>query len=304
LKRNPFDVIRRGFDNAVANWQVVLLRLGEGMVMITIVIGAVFAAAIPVIVSAGLSHFDPSSLDSASQFFAELVLEHWLLLVYLLALVFVILGLLIAVHSFVEAGSARVYVDGERAPGFRAFAFERWWAGGWRGWWPVFWIYNFAWSVGGLVILVPPVITIVGMFVVSENGARVAIGCAGLAFTVLLLIPTAIAMGIWTQKAIAVCVARGIGAAEALRAARREIRLDFGRHLAVALIMMVISFVAAGVVSGLNIPLNLGNQHRGLDFVAIFFAPVQIMMSVVQSALSAAAGAWFLASFVALTEER
>jgi hypothetical protein len=72
----------------------------------------------------------------------------------------------------------------------------------------------------------------------------------------------------------------------------------------VALIMMVISFVAAGVVSGLNIPLNLGNQHRGLDFVAIFFAPVQIMMSVVQSALSAAAGAWFLASFVALTEER
>jgi hypothetical protein len=304
LKRNPFDVIRRGFDNAVANWPVILLRIGEGMVMIAIVIGAVFAAVIPVIVAARLSHFDASSIDSASQFLAELILEHWLLLVYLFVLAFVILGVLIAVHSFVEAGSARVYVDGERAPGFRAFAFERWWAGGRRGWWPVFWIYNFAWSVGGLVILVPPVITLAGMFLVSENGARIAIGCAGLAFTVLLLIPTAIVIGIWTQKAITICVARTVGAAEALRAARREIRLDFGRHLAVALIMIGISFVAASVGSGFNIPLSLGDHHRGFDLVPIFFAPMQIMLSVVQSALSAAAGAWFLASFVALTEER
>src|SRR5205085_2425046 len=191
LKRNPFDVIRRGFENAMANWPVILLRIGEGLIMIGIVIAAVFAAVVPVVVAANVSHFDTSSIDSASQFFAELIIEHWMLLLYLFLLSFVIFGLLIALHSFVEAGSARVYIDGERAPGFRAFAFDRWWAGGRRGWWPVFWIYNLAWSVGGLIILVPPVITIAAMLLVDANGARIVLGCAGLAFTVLLLIPTA-----------------------------------------------------------------------------------------------------------------
>jgi hypothetical protein len=303
LKRNPFDVIRRGFENAMANWPVILLRVVEGLVLIGIVIGAVIAVVVPVFVSAGLSHFDINSVDSASEFFAMLVLEHWMLLVYLFLLALVIFGLLIAVHSFVEAGSARVYIDGERAPGFRAFAFDRWWAGGWRGWWPVFWIYNLAWSVAGLILLVPLTITIVAMFLIGETGARIALGCAGLAFTFLLLIPTAFVVGIWTQKAITICVSRALGAVESLRASRREIGLDFGRHFAVALIMMVIGFVAASVVSGLNIPFSLGHHQRGFDLMPLFFAPVQLMLSVVQSALSAAAGAWFLASFVALTEE-
>ena len=245
MKRNPFDVVRRGFENAVANWPVILLRIAEGLVMIGIVIAAILAAVVPVVVSAGLSKFDMRNVDSASQFFAELLIEHWMLLAYLLVLAFLILGVLIAVHSFVEAGSARVYIDGERVPGFRAFAFDRWLAGGREGWWPVFWIYNFAWSVGGLIVLVPPVITIAAMFLVSENGARVVLGCAGLSFTVLLMIPVGIAMGIWTQKAITICVARAVGAVESLRAARHEIRIDFGRHLAVALIMIVIGFVAA-----------------------------------------------------------
>ena len=302
MKRNPFDVIRRGFENAMANWPVILLRIAEGLIMVGIVIGAVFAAVIPVVVAAGLSHFDANNIDSASQFFAELVIGHWMLLLYLLLLATLLLGVLIGIHSFVEAGSARVYIDGERAPGFRAFAFDRWLAGGRERWWAVFWIYNLAWSVGGLIVLVPPVITIVAMFLVSENGARIVVGCAGLAFTVLLMIPTAIVIGIWTQKAITICVARAVGAVESLRAARREIKLDFGRHLAVALIMMVISFVAASVVSGFNIPLSLGDHNR-LNLVPIIFAPMQVMLSVVQSALSAAAGAWFLASFVALTEE-
>ena len=302
MKRNPFDVIQRGFQNALANWPVILLRLGEGMVMIAIVIAAIFAAVVPVVVAANLSHFDTSSIDSASRFFAELLIEHWLLLLYLLLLAFVILGVLIAVHSFVEAGSARVYIDGERAPGFRAFAFDRWWAGGRRGWWPVFWIYNLAWSVGGLIVLVPAVITIAAMLLVDATGARVAVGCGGLAFTVLLLIPTAFVMAVWTQKAITICVARAVGAVESLRAARREIRLDFGRHLAVALIMVVIGFIAGSVVSGFSIPFNLGHHNR-LDLIPLFFAPVQIMLSVVRTALSAAAGSWFLASFVALTEE-
>lgn len=302
MKRNAFDVLRRGFDNVVANWPLIVIRVVEGMVMVGIVIGAVIAAVIPILVSAGLDRFHFNDVTDASQFVAMLIFEHWALLLYLFGLAFVLLGVLIAVHSFVEAGSAQVYIDGERIAGFRAFAMDRWMSGGRLGWWPVFWIYNFAWSIGGLVILIPAVLTIVFMLLVNDVGPRVAVGCAGLAFIVLLMIPVGILVGIWTQKAITICVARAAGAAESLAMARREIKLDFGRHLGVALMMMVISFVVAGAVSGVSIPFQFGNQHH-VSFVPLFFAPMQLMLSVIQTALSAAVGSWFLASFVALTEE-
>ena len=302
MKRSAIDVLRRGFENALANWPLILIRIAEGVVLAAIVIGAVVAAIVPILVAAGMNRFDLGNADSAAQFLAEQFFQHWILLLYLLGLAMLILGVLIAVHSFVEAGSARVYVDGERVAGFRAFAVDRWLEGGRRGWWPVFWIYNLAWSVGALILLVPLAFTIVFMLLVSENGVRVAIGCAGIAITVALLIPIGIAMAIWTQRAIAVCVARALGAIESLDTARREIKLDLGRHVAVALILMVVGFVAAMVVSGANIPFSFGND-RHVSLLPLIFAPVQIVMSLLQMVISAAIGAWTLSSFVALTEE-
>ena len=306
MKRSAIDVLRRGFENALANWPLVLLRIAEAVVMAMIVIGAVIAAVIPVVVSAGLNKFDIGNPQNVAEFFASLVLEHWMLLGYLFGLAFVILGVLIAVHSFVEAGSAQIYVDGERVAGSRAFAIDRWLGGGRKGWWAVFWIYNFAWSVGGLIILIPAIFTILFMLIVSEAGARVAIGCVGLALMVVLMMPVAVLVGMWTQKAIAVCVARSLGAADALRAARREIKLDFGRHFLVMLLLIVIGFIAGGIISGVSFPFSFagGSSHRGASLLPLFFAPVQIVLSLLQTAASAAMGAWSLASFVALTEER
>ncbi len=304
MKRTVVDVLRRGFDNVIANWQLLLLRFGEAVLLAIIVIGAIVAAIIPVVVSAGLGKFDIGNPNSAAELLVTLVMEHWMLLLYLFLLVFLILGVAIGIHSFVEAGSARVYIDGERTPGMRAFTFDRWLKGGREGWWVVFWIYNLAWSVAALILLVPAVITLAGTLLVTQTAGRVAIGCAGLALIVLLMIPTAIVIGIWTQKAIAICVARALGAMDALRAARREIKLDFGRHLAVAVVVLVMSFIAAGLVSSFSIPLSIGSHTHRVSFAPLFFAPMQIMLSVVQNALSMAVGAWYLASFVALTEER
>lgn len=304
MKRPVTDILRRGFDNVIANWQLLLLRLGEVVLMAGVIIGAVVAAIIPIAVSAGLGKFDIGNPDSAAEVIVTLFVEHWMLLLYLFLLIFLILGVMIAIHSFVEAGTARVYIDGERVAGFRAFSFERWWAGGRDGWWSLFWIYNLAWSVGALVLLVPATLTITAMLLVSANGARIAIGCAGLTFIVLLMIPTAILVGIWTQKAIAVGVSRHLGAVEALRAARREIKLDFGRHLGVAMLVLVVSFVAAGLVSSFSIPLSIGSHSHRVSMAPLFFAPMQLMLSVIQNAISMAVGAWYLACFVAMTEER
>jgi hypothetical protein len=303
LKRTVIDTIRRGFENTLANWPVILLRLGEVVVLTVLVLVTVIAAVVPIAVSAGLSRLDLERPEDVAQVFATLFIEHWILIVYLLLLFFAVFGVLIAVHSFVEAGSAQVFIDGERVPGFRAFAFHRWMLGGRKGWWTVFWIYNVAWSVGLLLPLALLLATITGMLVVDQTTGRVAIGCIGFAFAVLLLIPIAILVGMWTQKAIAICVSRSLGALDALRAARREIRLDLGRHLGVFLLLMVISIVVAGFISGVSFPLSLGS-HGHNTFLPLFFAPMQIALSIFQNAVSAAIGAWFLASFVALTEER
>lgn len=303
MKRTVIDTIRRGFENTLANWPVILLRLGEVVVLTLLVIATVIAAVVPIVVSAGLSRLDLERPEDAAQVVATLFIEHWILIVYLLLLFFAIFGVLIAVHSFVEAGSARVFIDGERVPGFRAFAFDRWMLGGRKGWWPVFWIYNVAWSVGLLIPLALLLVTIIGMLVVDQTAGRVAIGCIGLAFAVLLLIPIAVLVGMWTQKAIAICVSRSLGALDALRAARREIRLDLGRHLGVFLLLMVISIVVAGFISGVSFPFSIGG-HGHRTFLPLFFAPMQLALAIFQNAVSAAIGAWFLASFVALTEER
>jgi hypothetical protein len=307
LKRSAFDVIRRGFDNALANWPLILIRIGEGVVFGGIIVAAIFAAVIPILVSAGLSKdVDYSNPENVAHLFATLIIEHWVLLLYLLALAFVIVGVLIAVHSFVEAGCARVYVDGERAPAMRVFDFGRWWRGGAAGWWRVFWIYNVAWSFGCLVLLVPLVLTIAALLLIDDVRGRIAVGCSGLGFTFLLFMPTAILVGIWVHKAIADAVARGLGAVEALGAARREFRLDFGRHLAVGIVMMIISFMAAAVVSGVGFPLSgFGNHGRGdLSVMLLLFAPMQLVMTFVQGVLSSAVSSWTLASFVSLAEER
>jgi hypothetical protein len=304
LKRSAIDVIRRGFDNALANWPLILIRIAEGVLFGVIVVGAIIAAVIPLLVSAGLSRdIDYRNPENVAQLLVTLFIEHWILVLYILALFLLILGVLMAIHSFVEAGCARIYIDGERVAGLRAFAVDRWLRGGVGGWWAVFWIYNLAWSAGALILLGPLVLTMVGMLAVSAPVGRVAIGCVGLAVTFLLFLPTAILIGMWTQKAIVVCVARTLGAVEALRAAKREIKLDFGRHFAVALVLIVISFITAAVISGMSFPFSFG-QNRNTGLFPLFFAPVQIAISLVQSIASAAIHAWSLASFVALTEER
>ena len=61
-------------------------------------------------------------------------------------------------------------------------------------------------------------------------------------------------------------------------------------------------FMAAGVFSGLSVPFSFGNRSR--DIFTLMFAPMRVVLSVLQSGVSAAISGWFLASFVGLTEER
>lgn len=299
----------------LANWPLIAIRIAESFLFILIVIGSVVAAIIPIAVAAGLSSFGSiTNANNPGDAIAALLIEHWALILYILAIITILLVVLVAIHSFVEAGNARIFVDAEhKAPktmpvpreAYRVFSMDRWISGGRMSWWAVFWIYNAAWSVACLILLVPLLLTIVAMFLAQENSARVAFGCGGIAIAIIIAIPISVVVAIWTQKAIALCVARAATAGAALKQAWSAMLADFGRHFAVAFILFVIGFGGAMAISMFTMPMSLLQQtSHASAFVSLAFAPARIFSSFLQSIFSAAVGLWFLASFVGLTEER
>ena len=311
MKQSVTDILRRGFDSTLANWPLIAIRIAENILFVIIVIASIVATVVPIAVSAGLSHWDLTNATEPVEAIAALIVQHWMLIVYILLIASLILLLLIGIHSFVEAGCASIFVDAQRkARGpasrdvLRAFNMDRWLAGGRASWWAVFWIYNVVWGLGGLILLIPLLATIAGMLVVSDNSGRVVIACGGLILTFLVGLPLAIVMAVLSQKAIAVTVSRSIGASAAVRLGWSEIRKDFGRHFAVAFIVFVIAFGGAMVLSLLTAPMSVVRSVGHAPFTNIAFAPAQILSSIAQSVFSAAVGLWFLASYIGLTEER
>jgi hypothetical protein len=328
LKRNVTEVLRRGLDLTIANWPVIALRVAESLLLAAVVIASILAAVIPAVVAAGLSKDDILNSSDPGGAMISWLIGHLMLFVWMFAIAFLVLGVLIAIHAFVEGGSTQIFVDGERAASkrrsdspvrpsassvglespthvrddFRAFAVDRWLAGGAASWWRIFWVYNLAWSVSLILVLVPLIITMIAMLVISDTVGRVVVGCSGLALAVLILIPTGIVTSIWCKKAITICVARATGASESLRLGWREFRADIGRHLAIALIMFVISLALNSLVSGFTIPMNF-TEHR-LPTAALMFAPIRLIAGVIQGMIGAAIGSCFLACFVSMTEER
>lgn len=312
MKTSITEIIRRGFVSVLANWPLLLIRIAEGVVFMIIVVVAVIAAVIPVIISLGVQQFDPRSPAEAAELIVSIFTERWPILLYLFGLATAVLIVFVMIHSFVEAGSARVYVDAERAvrgialpqrPQLQIFSVNRWLDGGKRQWWPVFWIYNLAWGMAGLLILVPMLAVLLIMFIVRERqGALIAVGCLGLAVSLLFAVVVSIITNIWCRKAIVVTAVARRGPAESLSEAWREFRLDAGRHIGVALILFLVTIVGSGVISSFSMAFNWGGNSSAAYNLAIM--PLQLVGSLIHTVFSAVMSSWFLASFATLTVEK
>ncbi len=312
MKRPATDVLRRGFDNALANWQLILIRIAESIVFIGIFIAAVLAAFVPLAVSIGLNLKDWSldqSVDLPSVLL-EIFAAHWMVLVYMFLIASFVLLLVVAIHSFVAAGCALVYVDAERRTSalatpqrqqFRSFTGQRWFGGGKDGWWTVFWIYNIAWGVAGLVMCAPLVVVLALMLAVRGTGTGpvIATGCIGAAVSVMFMIVVGIVTNIWGEKAVVDAMARNLGAGAALRSSWREMRTDTARHLGIAIVMIAIAIGGSMFLSSFSW-IGMMNHSRGFTFATL---PLRFSASFAQTLFSSAVGAWFLASFAGLAVE-
>jgi hypothetical protein len=313
LKRGVFDILRRAADNTLANWPLLLLRLGEMLFFGALTIVAVLAAFVPILVSVGIEFSRLSSIDNIGEAMMAL-LDKWILLVWIFVVLMVLMEIFMAVHSFVEAGSARVYLDAERAAGegpgvrsrFRLFSMERWLAGGKDGWWSVFWIYHLAWTVGGLILLIPLVPTALLellFFRQEQQPLAVGTGCIGLIVSGLLFIAVAVGVGMWTNRSIASWAVRRAGARDALSAGWQAVRSDLGRHLGVMLAILVVGLAGSTFLSSFSFFAAFGDAmgHRHTFDMVTF--PLRMIGSLLNTALSVVIAAWYLAAYSGMAAE-
>ena len=312
MRYSATEIIRRGFDSMLANWQLLLIRVAEAFVWVAVIFASIIAAIVPIVLSvAGGKWPDLRDAQNAPEVVAQMVLSHAPLILFLFLLLSVVLLVLVAVHAFVDGGSARIYIDAEfsaravegRPPrtAWRAFSGDRWLLGAKRGWWPIFWIYNVAWSVAMLILLVPLLAVLAVIVIGGVKPAAIILGCVLLFVTIFLLFFVGIVTGIWCQKAIIVCVARTMGAMDSLREAWVEVRSDFTRHFTVAFVLMMISFGTAMLVSFLSIGVSMGARDPGM---AVMLMPLRLAAQFASNAVSLMVAAWMTASFAALTIDR
>ena len=309
MKRNVADVLRLGFDSMLANWPLLIIRIVEGVVVVIMILIAVVAMIVPLAVSFGAGESLPAGDPSdAAGIVLGIIAMHAVMILWILVLLLVVITVALMVHSFVTAGSASIYVASIRQTAsipvatrdqMNAFTTERWFEGAKATWWTVFGIYNVAWSVGLLIMLVPFAIVAAAVILLRGNGTAALItGCAGALLIFVLVVPIVIVTGIWTQKAIVDACARRTTAMDSLRAAWREFRADLGRHLAVAAIMFAVTLGASMVAASFSSMASFGHQP-GLAMI-----PLQFTSSILERVVGSAVGAWFRACVAALAVER
>ena len=312
MKRGVFDVLRRGLDNAVANWGLIVVRVIEVFVFVAITIASVLAVVVPILVSIGIQISDIKRPEDAESALIALM-GKWMLLIWIFLAICAVMLVFVAIHSLVTAGCARVLVDGDRQAGppvegprsrYHAFSAARWWAGAKAGWWTVFWIYNFAWGVAGLILLVPLLPTLALTLIFRDDPAiAITSGCIGLALSVMLMIVVGVVTGIWTNRAIADWAAERMGASAALSGAWRAIKADLARHVLIALAMIVIAIAGSSLFSMFSVFAALGEgMHRTMT-INFFTMPLRLFGTVLNWIFSSFVANWMFAAYGALAVE-
>ncbi len=313
MKRGVFDVLRRALDNTLANWPLIAIRLAETVIFFIVTFVAVIAIVVPILVSVGLNLANIDTPDDVVNALFNLGTK-WVLILWIFLGISALLLVFVAMHAFVEAGSARVYVDAERLAGpavegprsrFRVFSMERWFAGGREGWWTLFWIYNIGWTLGSAVLLVPLLPTFAIMYSLqdAQPGAAVATGCLGLLLTLLVFFVVAIVTTIWVNRSIADWAVRRAGTRDALAAGWAALKADFGRLVLIALAVFVVAMAGSTFFAGFSFFSAFGGSISESSTVMLMLLPIRLIATLCSSAFSAAVSSWFLAAYSSVATE-
>ena len=297
-----FYPVQRGFDNVIANWPLLLIRVAETVLVLIVTVAGVFLTLILTGLMAAISAVG-ESFDNPERV-AEWIVEnpHLLAVMFGLALVVGLIG--IVIHSFVIGGVIGCLVDAEKmAPqdgprsSMKAFSPERWLAWCRQTWWPVFLIYNVTWGVYGLVLLVPCIFLLALMFAVDGAGATIVAGCIGLAIIVVIALIGGIIVMAWSRAALAISIEGDRDVMGPVRDGFRVCLDRFGEVAVLYVVMTGIAFGVGGAVVSFNFGMELVSPRGSMVPIALV---VQIVLSLIQSAVSVVTSTWTVASTVSI----
>jgi hypothetical protein len=303
MARTLGEVVRRGADNVLANWPLLLIRIAESVAMIVITLAILAGAVVPIaaaVMGGSLTDIVTGAVDP------EQVLRSVspLLAVYLLLVVSLVVFVAVLVHSFVQGGIVGSYLEAERsAPAaaatradFRVFTPELWWSEAKRNVWRFFWIYNVVWGVWSLAILLPllPLIVLVVLF--SESPAAIVVAIGGLIAILLFAIGLAIVVFLWSQVVLIDAARLGTGVFESISGSWDSMRGRLGTIILVGGIAFALSMVVGSIVAGFSFVFEAAGMVPGLGLALV---PIQILLSLINSAVSTLFGSWMLAALAA-----
>jgi hypothetical protein len=272
--------------------------MAETVIFLVILFLALLATIIPVAVQAGLTHLKLTDTEASVNTLAQFLAEHLTLTLWTLGVLFVVSGILLAIHCLVVAGSLRTYLEAERAAvagpidRFYAFRLDAFWEAATDGFWRVFWIYNLAWGLAGVIATLPLMLGLMVMVLLTNPGASMMLGFFCFAGTVLLFIPVGFVTTIWVNRALVEGARQDLGARAALAAARVAIRADLATHAIVTFLVIVISIGGAAFVG------NAAGVFSGADNI---LAPLRFIAWLAQTFASALGSAWMLTAFAAIS---
>jgi hypothetical protein len=294
--------IRRGVANATGNWQLALLAIGGRSIMAMALIFSLLIAIMPLVMAGvmGAFHFGSKEPDA---FFRDFIFDHPFITIYALLVFGLIFIPVMVVYSFFEGAKADQLLAGERKAvseaytAFRAFDFTAWFIAGRKHWWPVFLILNIVWSVVLLVVLIPLAAAALIMLLSGGSESGLLAGCAIAVVSLPLIIVVSIVGNAWTQLAVLERAATDCGATEACRRAYRLFRSATREVVLTTLAMIGIAFGSVLSLLGLQAGLTALSH---IPIVGLVTIPIQIVLSVISSALGAFLAVWVTAAYASL----
>lgn len=296
-----FVAMQRGFDNVVANWPLLLIRVAENVVMMLLVVFTILGGVLPLVFYGAFTQAI-QQIDTPDQM-AAAIIQYPLIVLYLLVVITIAVLAAVVVHSFVQGGVVDCYLVADRNAGqarpaerrlFRVFTPELWLRGSRRNWWGIFWVYNITWGIFGLILLIPMILLAVALFVARESPEMVALACGGLVLLFVVMLLAGIIVHVWSTAAIIVNV-EGRGIRQSLKEGWSICLRRFWVFLILMLVAFMLSVIALGSIGVASFGVGLLSAIPGVAFLTI---PIQVAISLLQTAISIAMGAWFLAASV------
>jgi hypothetical protein len=299
--RRPLQLIQDAFENVVANWPVVLIALAGQVAMIFIVIAGVIVALLPIMAGGVMELI--GNPDQIEQWVETTLTSNPMIVVYFLIILGVVLIPVMILYSFLEAGKIGVYLDGERSASrsavagrarFEVFDPARWFAWGRRFWWRLFLIYNILWGVLMLVLLLLGAVAALLIVLLIDSPAAAVVGCLALLGGLFVMIAGGMLTFLWTQLAVTVTVRDERGVLEGIGEGWHLLGERLGQTLLLSVLLIIISLAVTTLFSSFFFGIGVFSAIPG---VALFMAPLQIVLSLLQSLVQAFVSSLISAAF-------